>query len=469
MRTITTLVLFFATFALCGKAYYAPKREMIQKSTAIVLVRIKSIKKISKKINNWTYREKAIAIVTRGIKGNINKEIEIYGKENFICAQTHFQTGNFLLFLKKKNNLWVGANWGLGVRRITANKVIWFKKNSNRFEMESVPIQNAIADIITVMNEQNRFAQNMVWRYMSNENTELCIPISAKIKNKDYEQIAIHNGFRTLKKLSIQDRKLTNAIFKQFYKAPIEVLNLNGSDFLSKDLIALFNQLTKVKEINLGSSNFSDEALIQMKSKNLETLITYNTNITDAGLAYIKNLPQLKHLNLSGKNFTDKGYKYLQYLNKLNYLSLSQHGVTDKTIEYLQNLPLKKLSIYRGAISDKAFKILATISSLESLRLPRCCNIDDEGIKMLTKLKKLKCIGLSSTPISDKCMKYINRIKSLDTIHLYGTNITDTGLEKLNKLPQLRYIQLKNTKITKQGIQKFKHKFPRVSISHNLR
>ncbi len=62
------------------------------------------------------------------------------------------------------------------------------------------------------------------------------------------------------------------------------------------------------------------------------------TKVTDAGLARIKDLPQLQSLNLSGTKVTDVGLEHLKGLTRLQTLYLWGTHVTDAEMEHLKGV-----------------------------------------------------------------------------------------------------------------------------------
>ena len=149
-------MLLAATSPCFAKAYYAPKKEMIQKAECIVIVTITKVEESDKMGKVWTYRQKATATVERCLKGDAKGEIEIYGMESFICAQCQYQKGRFILFLRKEEGFWVGSNWHLSIRPIAKDKVQWFKDDKTRFEMKETPIDNVVDEINAVVKSQKK-------------------------------------------------------------------------------------------------------------------------------------------------------------------------------------------------------------------------------------------------------------------------------------------------------------------------
>ena len=143
---------------LFAKAYYAGKKEMIEKAEAIIIIEITNIENVTKKGQHWIYGQKAIGTVEKTLKGDIQNDIVIYGMEDFICAQCRFEKGRFLLFLCKDNDLWAGSNWQLGIRPIKNGKIDWFKNDESRFDMEEKSFVDVIKEIENII-ENNRITR----------------------------------------------------------------------------------------------------------------------------------------------------------------------------------------------------------------------------------------------------------------------------------------------------------------------
>lgn len=138
-----------------AKAYYARKAEMIQKAEAIVVVNVTKVEAVQKQGKPWTYSQRTTAEVEQTLKGAVTGTIEIYGMESFICARCEYKTGRFLLFLRKGDeDFWHGANWHLGIRSITDDKVNWFKDEKSLFEMTPQPLPDVVKEIESVLKEK---------------------------------------------------------------------------------------------------------------------------------------------------------------------------------------------------------------------------------------------------------------------------------------------------------------------------
>ena len=92
------------------------------------------------------------------------------------------------------------------------------------------------------------------------------------------------------------------------------------------------------------------------------SLFLANSKITDAGLAHLKGLENLKSLNLVWTKITDAGLAHLKGLSKLENLDLGATNLTDAGLVHLKGL-----------------------TNLQELGLNRCNLITDAGLKSLKK------------------------------------------------------------------------------------
>ncbi len=91
--------------------------------------------------------------------------------------------------------------------------------------------------------------------------------------------------------------------------------------------------------------------------------LSENRNVTDAGLAYIQALPQLKSLNLSSCSINDSGIGLLTGLPQLESLNLA----------------------YCNRLSDACLKHIRAMAKLQFLDLLGCLSITRAGVSRLNK------------------------------------------------------------------------------------
>jgi Leucine Rich Repeat (LRR) protein len=95
-------------------------------------------------------------------------------------------------------------------------------------------------------------------------------------------------------------------------------------------------------------------------SRGNETVaLMYNPAVTDADLARLRSLPQLKRLYLSGTQITDADLATLSGLSQLRELALIDTAVTDAGLEHLKGLhALKQLSLRHTRVTEQGIKRL---------------------------------------------------------------------------------------------------------------
>jgi hypothetical protein len=117
-----------------------------------------------------------------------------------------------------------------------------------------------------------------------------------------------------------------------------------------------------------GAKAFSDEhirmldGMTRVKSLGLKT--------TDAGLARLRGLTELRTLELTGSRITDQGVAHLAYLPAIRKLSLQGVSISDKAVTHMESMKhLEELNISKTDISDEGFERLQ--QSLPDCRIVR--------------------------------------------------------------------------------------------------
>jgi hypothetical protein len=91
--------------------------------------------------------------------------------------------------------------------------------------------------------------------------------------------------------------------------------------------------------VDLKSLHFGDDDLAQLKSlDHIHTMRVAKSEITDDGLKYFRNFPQLKQLYLDRCQITDAGIDNLgdMLLGQLDFLDLAQTPVSQAKVDELR-------------------------------------------------------------------------------------------------------------------------------------
>jgi hypothetical protein len=143
-----------------AKAAFKSKEQMIQTAEVIAIVEITQVKPVSVKGKHWTYAKESSAQVQKVLKGTLPAQVSLFGGEDFICAQCHFETGRHLVFLDYDQDLLTGNNWEPSIRKITNNEVEWIT-DDNIFSKKTSPLSEVIAEIEKTIEEQKNTAPIM--------------------------------------------------------------------------------------------------------------------------------------------------------------------------------------------------------------------------------------------------------------------------------------------------------------------
>jgi Leucine-rich repeat (LRR) protein len=171
------------------------------------------------------------------------------------------------------------------------------------------------------------------------------------------------------------------------------------------------------------------------------------SQVTDAGLHHLAKLTALEELALWGERMGDAGLVHLRGLPRLEYLCLYSTHFTDNGLVHLQNLPaLRILSVYEGraSITNAGLVHIAQMSKLEILCLGGIRGITDDGLAHLTKTRSLKKLDIGGSQVTDRGLGYLSQIKTLEHLDLpqEQRGITDSGLAYLGQLPNLRQLHV---------------------------
>lgn len=148
--------------------------------------------------------------------------------------------------------------------------------------------------------------------------------------------------------------------------------------------------------------------------------------LTDDGLKHLSKVPVI---NLSGcHKITDEGLKHIKHVRDLNLKICNK--ITHKGISYLENIDVLNLHTC-SKICDLAMPYL---KNLTVLNLKWCILVTDEGVKNLTKVRKLI---LDCLKITDNVLPYLSDIH---TLSINGCdNLTKKGLKCLKNVKKLSH------------------------------
>jgi hypothetical protein len=185
-----------------------------------------------------------------------------------------------------------------------------------------------------------------------------------------------------------------------------------------------------------------------------------NSQVTDAGLASLQGLKDVRVLRLEHDKITDVGLESVSTMTGIGEVVLTGTQVTDAGIKKLKraipSLDIEKLT----TAEDRALEIIQNPRSIEPTSNVVVGTWSDGG--------KLIGAGLNNATDTDlrRLREHLEVFKgSLQELRLSGEGVTDAGLSSLKGLSQLRRLTLTGTRVTDQGVQELGQTLPQLKVS----
>jgi hypothetical protein len=160
------------------------------------------------------------------------------------------------------------------------------------------------------------------------------------------------------------------------------------------------------------------KALAKLGPRDLQSLLLSGCEITDASLAYLRNLTWLEHLDLSCNRISGEGLVHFEGMMLLERLEV---WGCDLTVDGLAHLP--------------------PLPSLWDLEI------------------------FLNLELADAALAHLDKFPALERLDLHGTPVRDGALVCLKKLRNLRYLNISHTKISRNAALKLCAALPCCEIS----
>jgi len=232
---------------------------------------------------------------------------------------------------------------------------------------------------------------------------------------------------------------------------PEDLTGLSGLD--PNDIGMLF--------VNSSSARiYADERVVRPLSRliGLKMLGLNRTGATDKGMEYLRSLRSLRSLQLTEPRVGDAGIAVLKDLPDLVYLDL-ETATTDAGFKHLGQLPsLRWLRIRTGRIHGPGLAELANLPRLERLCLWGNTGLKDRHIKCLEGLAHLKSLtlwGAADSPLTDASLASIAMLASLEELYFVrvDTRFTADGIAHLEGLKNLKTVDFGFQSIDDAGLR----------------
>ena len=241
---------------------------------------------------------------------------------------------------------------------------------------------------------------------------------------------------KNLENLALYNTKVTNNGLVHLTAMPsLKKLNLHGTQVTGEGLQYL-KKIKTLEYLDLPYSGISDDDLIHLSAlPNLEYLgvsLFSNSPLADRGLEHLSGVQSLEKLHVGGTGFTDAGMAHIAKLRNLRELYLA----------------------FAPQITNEGLAKLAAMKSLEHLSLPRESKITVSGLSHLNSLSNLthlKAYGINQ----DNSGLDISGLVNLEWLNISAkigegrdqlAVLGDEDLECLAKLKRLEWLMVSTGK-----------------------
>ncbi len=238
----------------------------------------------------------------------------------------------------------------------------------------------------------------------------------------------------------------------------IDVIDTQRKPITDADLATL-DGLTQLKALWIRDVPITGSGLADVHGlTELEVLGLERTKVDDASLQHLKEMPKLINLHLDRTSVTDAGLAYLVGA-KLTALRLGGTNVTNAGMAHIKSLSsLVDLDLENATqISDAGVAHINQLPNLRKLNL-QATGITDTGVAHLREFN-LVVLGLRGTQTSDAALEHLSSMKNLSALSV-GKAVTDAGLEHLKGLNKLVHLNVQGTKVTDNGLQQLRNALP---------
>ena len=224
-----------------------------------------------------------------------------------------------------------------------------------------------------------------------------------------------------------------------FLKVKLDDLENKTTIVTVKALPTQLNQVQKLPNLLVLEVLKEEGDLLPLAELRALTKLTVWPQVDDVLLSYLANMENLRELHLYGSQrvnkITDAGLKLVAGLSKLKELVIGGTcpEVTDTGLSHLKDLEnLRALELHRTAVTDSGLSYLKGFKNLTRLSLSGA-KITDAGLEFLKGFTKLKDLSLMNTGVTDAGIDHLLTLKNLKYLFLKGTKVTEEGITRLKK------------------------------------
>ena len=226
------------------------------------------------------------------------------------------------------------------------------------------------------------------------------------------------------------------------------------SDDTTLDDMTLFGRLGDLESFEGLGSSFTDEYFAQFKDlKKLKSITIQNAEITVETLKLFATFPELENLDIRHDlKLENADLSVLTEFPKLKKLAAYYNSFTNSGVNKISKSTTITSVDLRGCpdISDSAAKFLARMPQLEEVFFRFL--ITNDGAENLAAAPNLKFVEFQDCLIDDGCVSSFAKYPSFTGLRVFRCkNFTDEGVKGLAPL-KIERLELRDLNVTDEGI-----------------
>ncbi|MDO4629293.1 MAG: hypothetical protein Q4C70_08940 [Planctomycetia bacterium] len=247
------------------------------------------------------------------------------------------------------------------------------------------------------------------------------VPLRLSLAMNEYiddEALQLLGQITNLHEINLTSTRITNSGIRYLSRlANLESLILTSTEITGETFNHL-DECENLRELTLTSTPFSNDGMAFLSQfQHLDSLKLDDTNITDEGMPALEGLHQLQLLNLQGTLVSDIGLKSIAHLTSLIELYLGgtipldgddyESPITDKGIAFLKELAeLRVLHLNDTQVTNACIASLKKMTELYELNVTDTY-FSDDALKQLRRFRNLGDVNVEGTLITEAGVKKI--------------------------------------------------------------
>ena len=236
-----------------------------------------------------------------------------------------------------------------------------------------------------------------------------------------------------LESLSLSYTHIQGPGLQEICESPdLRTLNL-GANLLQPDVLGCLSQLKNLAQLDLFDTPIENSLLQALAEgptgESLQDLVLDLTRVSDGGLRWLTNLPNLTELSLMQTGVGDEGMRHLEGLKRCKLLNLGRTNANRMAWEAVTRMEsLEVLFAHGTAISDNDLREIARSSTILILDLTETW-ISEKGLRHLCSMEQLWALNLSHTNLDGKALRELEAHPGLEKLIMIDTEVAEEETE----------------------------------------